>query len=91
MPKEQSKKVRWEEMLPDDLLAEIERCGVCYCPFGLAEPHGPYNALGLDWIKPISTIHPLMSGKRESGGNFQVGHRWAKGETVFPWQPRPSK
>lgn len=45
------KKVRWEEMFPDELLAAIEACPVCYLAFGLAEPHGAYNALGLDWLK----------------------------------------
>ena len=43
--------VRWEEMLPDDLVAAIEACPVCYLPYGLAEPHGVYNAVGLDWLK----------------------------------------
>lgn len=38
-------------MLPDDLLAAIEQRPVCYLPYGLAEPHGAYNALGLDWLK----------------------------------------
>ena len=44
-------KVRWEEMLPDELLDAISACPVCYVAYGLAEPHGPYNALGLDWLK----------------------------------------
>ena len=44
-------KVRWEEMFPDELLAAIAACPVCYVPYGLAEPHGAYNALGLDWLK----------------------------------------
>lgn len=44
-------KVRWDEMLPDELLAAIERHPVCYMAYGLAEPHGPYCALGLDWLK----------------------------------------
>ena len=43
--------VRWEEMLPDELLASIGECPVCYMAYGLAEPHGAYNALGLDWLK----------------------------------------
>ncbi|MCE9590664.1 MAG: creatininase family protein [Planctomycetes bacterium] len=44
-------KVRWEEMLPDQLLHAIQTRRVCYMAYGLAEPHGPYNALGLDFIK----------------------------------------
>ena len=46
-----ARKVRWEEMLPDELLAAIGECPVCYMAYGLAEPHGAYNALGLDWLK----------------------------------------
>ncbi len=38
-------------MLPDELLDAIESCPVCYMAYGLAEPHGTYNALGLDWLK----------------------------------------
>jgi creatinine amidohydrolase len=45
------KNVRWEEMFPEELLEAIEECPVCWCPYGLAEPHGLYNALGLDWLK----------------------------------------
>ena len=44
-------KMRWEEMLPDEFLAIRDRCPVCYMAYGLAEPHGAYNALGLDWLK----------------------------------------
>lgn len=44
-------KVRWEEMLPDELLHAIRTRRVCYMAYGLAEPHGPYCALGLDHLK----------------------------------------
>ncbi|MHC4884805.1 MAG: creatininase family protein [Planctomycetota bacterium] len=44
-------KVRWEEMLPDELLEAIRERQVCFMPYGLAEPHGAYSALGLDWLK----------------------------------------
>jgi creatinine amidohydrolase/Fe(II)-dependent formamide hydrolase-like protein len=44
-------KVKWEEMFPDELLEAIEAHPVCYMAYGLAEPHGAYNALGLDWLK----------------------------------------
>lgn len=33
------RKVRWEEMLPDKLLAAIREKPVCYLVFGLAKPH----------------------------------------------------
>jgi creatinine amidohydrolase len=45
------RRVRWEEMLPHVFRDALAACPVCYLPYGLAEPHGPYNALGLDFIK----------------------------------------
>jgi creatinine amidohydrolase len=45
------RKIRWEEMFPDEFLISLESCPFCYCPYGLAEAHGAYNALGLDWLK----------------------------------------
>ena len=44
-------KVQWERMFPDELEAAIEACPVVYFPYGLCEPHGPHNTLGLDAIK----------------------------------------
>lgn len=48
--------VRWWEMLPDELLHAIATRRVCYSAYGLAEPHGPYDALGLDYIKAQSLV-----------------------------------
>ena len=48
--------VRWEEMLPDELLDAIRAHPVCYLAYGLAEPHGAYNALGLDWLKAHALV-----------------------------------
>ena len=48
------RKVKWEEMFPDELLWAITECPVCYMAYGLAEPHGAYSALGLDWLKAYS-------------------------------------
>ncbi len=41
------REVRWERMFPDELEAAFEDCPVVYLPYGLCEPHGPVNALGL--------------------------------------------
>jgi len=43
--------VRWERMFPDQLEAAITACPVIYFAYGLCEPHGPQNALGLDALK----------------------------------------
>ena len=48
---ESETKVRWEEMFPDEFVAAREAHPICYMGYGLSEPHGAYNALGLDFIK----------------------------------------
>ena len=45
------KEVQWERMFPDQLEAAFEACPVVYFAYGLCEPHGPQNAVGLDAIK----------------------------------------
>lgn len=56
MSLQENKKVRWEEMFPDELYQKIQDEPVCYLAYGLAEPHGPYNALGLDWLKAHTLV-----------------------------------
>jgi len=43
--------VRWERMFPDTLEAAFAACPVVYFPYGMIEPHGPQNAVGLDGLK----------------------------------------
>ncbi len=43
--------VRWERMFPDELEAAFKTRPVVYFPYGLCEPHGPQNAVGLDALK----------------------------------------
>jgi len=43
--------VQWEEMFPDELEAAFINKPVVYFTYGLCEPHGPQNALGLDELK----------------------------------------
>lgn len=45
------RKVQWELMFPDELERAFAECPVVYFPYGLCEPHGPHNALGLDAVK----------------------------------------
>jgi len=45
------REVRWERMFPDELEAAFAACPVVYFPYGLCEPHGPQNAIGLDALK----------------------------------------
>ncbi len=43
--------VRWERMFPDELERAFAACPLVYFAYGLCEPHGPQNALGLDALK----------------------------------------
>ena len=45
------REVRWERMFPDELEAAFQECPVVYLPYGLCEPHGPQNALGMDGLR----------------------------------------
>jgi creatinine amidohydrolase len=71
--KENTPRIRWEEMLPDELLEAIRRHPVCYLAFGLAEPHGVYNALGLDWLKAYALVERAA---RTHGGVVAPPFAW---------------
>lgn len=45
------RKVQWELMFPDELERAFAECPLVYFTYGLCEPHGPQNALGLDELK----------------------------------------
>jgi len=45
------REVQWELMFPDELEEAFLKCPVVYFTYGLCEPHGPQNALGLDELK----------------------------------------
>lgn len=45
------REVRWERMFPDELEAAFAQCPLVYFAYGLCEPHGPQNAVGLDALK----------------------------------------
>ena len=45
------REVRWERMFRDELESAVRECPVVYFAYGLCEPHGPHNALGLDILK----------------------------------------
>lgn len=43
--------VRWERLFPDELEHRFSRCPLVVFPYGLCEPHGPHDAVGLDALK----------------------------------------
>jgi creatinine amidohydrolase len=76
-------KVLWMEMRPDELLRAIERCPLCYMAYGLAEPHGVYNALGLDWLKAQALAERAA---RAHGGVVAPALQWHVAERPsFNW------
>ncbi len=61
-----SPEVRWERMFPDQLEAAFSAAPVLYLPYGMCEPHGPQNTLGLDALK----AHALCCRAAEQGGGI---------------------
>src|SRR5215471_10770898 len=59
-------KVRWEEMFPDELDAALDRSPLVYLTYGLCEPHGLHNAVGLDALK----AHALACAAAEEHGGI---------------------
>jgi creatinine amidohydrolase len=60
-----SQKVRYEEMLPHEIVAARTACPVVYVPLGGVEWHGEQNCVGLDTVK----IHAIaMKCAEQIGG-----------------------
>ena len=67
------REVRWERMFPDELERAFAQCPVAYFPYGLCEPHGPHNAVGLDALK----AHAICcAAAREHGGIVAPPDYW---------------
>lgn len=65
--------VRWERMFKDQLELRFAECPVLYLAYGLCEPHGPHNALGLDGLK----AHALaVAAARAHGGIVAPPDYW---------------
>lgn len=67
------REVRWERMFPDQLETALRACPVIYFAYGLCEPHGPQNTLGLDALK----AHALCCrAAQEHGGIVAPPDYW---------------
>lgn len=65
--------VQWERMFPDQLEAAFEACPLVWYTYGLCEPHGPHNAVGLDALK----AHGIACrAAREHGGIVAPPDYW---------------
>ena len=49
-------KVVWHEMFKDEFESALARYPLCYLSFGLSEPHGLQNAMGLDGLKAYALV-----------------------------------
>ena len=67
------REVRWERMFPDELEQAFQERPVVYFSYGLCEPHGPQNAVGLDTLK----AHALScAAARAHGGIVAPPDAW---------------
>lgn len=81
------REVRWERMFPDELERAFDACPVVYFAYGLCEPHGPQNALGLDALK----AHAIAcEAARAHGGIVAPPDYWHIHELsgYAPWAER---
>lgn len=67
------REVRWERMFPDELNAALAECPVVYLTYGLCEPHGPQNALGMDALRPHGAA---CLAAQQFGGVVAPPHYW---------------
>lgn len=80
-------KVCWEEMFPDELDRALAERPVVYLTYGLCEPHGMHNAVGLDALK----AHGIAQlAAKAHGGIVAPPFFWHMHETTFyaPWGAR---
>jgi len=79
------RKVRYEEMLPQEMEAAVAEMPVIYLPFGTLEWHGLHLALGNDAVKAYELC--LRAAER-SGGVVAPATYWAIGGMPHPWTSR---
>ena len=65
--------VRWERMFPHQLNAAFAACPSVYFAYGLCEPHGPHNAIGLDALKAYGIC---VRAAQEHGGIVAPPDYW---------------
>lgn len=65
--------VLWERLFPDQLEARFAACPALYLPYGMCEPHGPANALGLDGLKASAICREAA---RRGGGIVAPTEWW---------------
>ncbi len=72
--------VVWHEMFKDEFEAAVVRRPVCYLAYGLSEPHGLQNAMGLDGLKAYALV---QRAAQEHGGVVAPPTWWHVHETAL--------
>ena len=67
------REVRWERMFRDELEKAFAECPLVWFTYGLCEPHGPQNAIGLDELKAHAIA---VRAAREHGGIVAPADFW---------------
>jgi creatinine amidohydrolase/Fe(II)-dependent formamide hydrolase-like protein len=90
------REVRWERMFPDELEQAFAEYPVVYFTYGLCEPHGPQNTLGLDALKAHAVacraaqthggiVAPPNYWHIHGLGGYAVAARYHIGEVERSW------
>jgi len=78
--------VNWLQLSPEEFIDRKKECPICYMPYGLAECHGTYNYLGVDWY-PVSKVCEKAAEKK--GGVVAPHFAWhVDEEPEFNWSIR---
>ena len=79
-------KVNWLDLTPEEFIDRRAECPVCYMPYGLAESHGVYDHMGVDWYA-ASKLCELAAKK--GGGIVAPSFAWhVDEEPEFNWSIR---
>jgi len=82
--RETMKKTAWLTMFPHEFHREMEKAPVCYMPYGLIEPHGVYNALGLDFLECEAVMHDAAA---RHGGIVAPPFAWhIQEQQYYDWE-----
>ena len=78
------KKIAWLEMFPHEFHAEMKENPICYMPYALAEPHGVYSALGLDYY---NIEYVINEAARTYGGIVAPPFAWhIQEQQYYDWE-----
>ena len=82
-------KLSWLEFTPEEFIEKRAEYPAVYMPYGLAECHGVYNCMGVDWY---SAEMICRRAAEKHGGIVAPGMPWhCDEEPEFNWSVRANK